>query len=124
MKTSGDKGNLGGQEREIFLGTAKRIIPDINLISAFSPEAKKTAIFRAELALTDLIYMLGIVDDPSQKEETVRRLERIKDSVAIIDNLSAEHEESVRAKESDEEEKSKNASRMGAAGQWGWGSRI
>lgn len=100
MKTSGDKGNLGAQERVIFRETADKLIPKITLIAAFSPDAKKIAIFRAELALTDLIYMLGIVDDPSQKEETVRRLERIKDSAAIIDNLSAEHEESVQAKES------------------------
>ena len=104
MKTSGDKGNLGAQERVIFRETADKLIPKITLIAAFSDDAKQTAIDRAELALTDLIYMLGIVDDPSQKEETVSRLGSIKDSVAIIDNLSAEHKESVekeeRAKES------------------------
>ena len=100
MKTSGDKGNLGAQERVIFRETADKLIPDITLIAAFSDDAKQTAINRAELALTDLIYMLGIVDDPSQKEEVKMRFDRIKESAAIIDNLSAEHEESVQAKES------------------------
>ena len=98
MKTSGDKGNLGEKERVIFRETADKLIPKITLIAAFSPDAKQTAINRAELALTDLIYMLGIVDDPSQKKEVERRFDRIKKSAAIIDNLSAEHKRQERGK--------------------------
>lgn len=93
MKASGDSGNIGENERALFIKSAEMLIPSMSIMAGLDDKTKATAIQMARVAMSDLMGILGLgqeaLRDPANKAMIQAKVEKIGKAAEEIKRLTS-----------------------------------